>query len=49
MRAADPRKVARRVTQRQRHDQRELARELQERVRRQLAPRRDDGPPPRID
>lgn len=30
-------------------DQRELARELHERVQRQAIPQRDDGPPPRID
>lgn len=30
-------------------DQRELARELQERVQRQAIPERDDGPLPRID
>lgn len=30
-------------------DQRELARELQERVQRQAVPQMDDGPLPRID
>lgn len=42
-------KAARQLAQRQRRDQRDLARELQERVQRQSIPKRDDGPPPRID
>lgn len=42
-------KAARQFAQRQLRDQRELAREQQERVQRQVIPRRDDGPPPRID
>lgn len=42
-------KAARQRAQRQRRDQRELAKELQERAGRQPIPRRDDGPPPRID
>jgi len=42
-------KAARQLAQRQRRDRREMARELQERAQRQAIPRRDDGPPPRID
>ena len=49
MRPARTTKVARQIDQRQRRDQRELARELQERLQRGVVPRRDDGPPPRID
>lgn len=49
MQPARTAKVARQLAQRQRRDQRDLARELQERVQRQSIPRRDDGPPPRID
>lgn len=49
MRPARTAKAARKLAQRQRRDQRELARELQERVQRHSIPRRDDGPPPRID
>lgn len=43
------RKEARRLNQRLLREQREERRDLQERARRQAAPRRDDGPPPRID
>ena len=43
-----PRKATRQHQQRQRRDQRELAREIQERVARQSIPARDDGPLPRI-
>lgn len=42
-------RAARQLAERQRRDQRDLARELQERVQRHAIPRRDDGPPPRID
>lgn len=48
-RAARTVKTARQLAQRQLRDQRELARELQERVQRQSIPRREDGPLPRID
>lgn len=44
-----PRKATRQHQQRQRRELRELARELLERAQRQAIPRRDDGPPPRID
>lgn len=43
------RKTVKQLNDRMRRDQRDLARELQERVQRQAIPRRDDGPPPRID
>ena len=43
------RKAARQHQQRQRRDQREQAKALQERARRQAVPVRDDGPLPRID
>ena len=43
------RKAARQQDQRLRRDQREERRELDERAQRQAIPRRDDGPPPRID
>ncbi len=44
------RKAVKRMDERQRRDQREQLRELQERARRhQAIPRPDDGPPPRID
>lgn len=50
---SDPRSATRRraqqLDQRLRREQRELAREMQERTGRQAIPRRDDGPPPRID
>ena len=49
MRPARTAKAARQLAQRQSRDQRDLARELQERVQRQAIPKRDDGPPPRID
>lgn len=49
MRPARTAKAARQLAQRQRRDQRDLVRELQERAGRQTIPRRDDGPPPRID
>lgn len=42
-------KVARKRDQRLRRDQREERRELEERAQRQAIPRKDDGPPPRID
>lgn len=43
------RKAVKQLTERQRRDQRELARELRERAQQQAEPRRDDGPLPRID
>lgn len=43
------RKAIKQLTERLRREQRELARELQERVQQRVDPRRDDGPPPRID
>ena len=43
------RKAARQQDQRLRRDLREERRDLEERLQRQAAPRRDDGPPPRID
>ncbi len=43
------RKAIKRMDERLRREQREMARELQERAQRQAIPRRDDGPPPRID
>jgi|GEM_PF-6397866 len=43
------RKAARHHAQRQRHQQRELAEALRERVAREGWPVRDDGPAPRID
>ena len=43
------RKAIKQLTERQRRDQRELAREIQERAARQSIPARDDGPVPRID
>nr|WP_295941155.1 hypothetical protein [uncultured Acidovorax sp.] len=42
-------KSAKAQKDKQLRDQRELARELHERVRRQAIPQRDDGPLPRID
>lgn len=42
------RKAMKQLTERLRREQRELAREMQERVGRRLVPARDDGPPPRI-
>ena len=49
-RGAGPvRKAIKAWKERQLRDQRELARELQERVQRQAIPQRDDGPLPRID
>lgn len=49
-RAAGPgRKAIKARKERQLRDQRELARELQERVQQQSIPQRDDGPLPRID
>lgn len=42
-------KSAKAQKDKQLRDQRELARELQERVQRQAIPQRDDGPLPRID
>ena len=46
---ATSRKAARRIEQRQRREWRDQLRELQDRTQRQAIPRRDDGPPPRID
>jgi len=43
------RKTARQQDQRLRRDLREERREMEERALRQSVPRRDDGPPPRID
>lgn len=43
------RKALKQLTERLRRDQRELARELQERAARECYPRNDDGPPPRIE
>lgn len=43
------RKAIKQLTERLRREQRELFRELQDRVARQNTPARDDGPPPRID
>ena len=43
------RKAVKQLTERLRREQRELAREMQERAGRQAIPRRDDGPLPRID
>ena len=43
------RKAIKQLEERLRREQRELARELQERAQRQTIPRRDDGPLPRID
>lgn len=43
------RKSVKQLSDRMRRDQRDLARELQERAQRQAIPRRDDGPPPHID
>ncbi|WP_228895595.1 hypothetical protein [Acidovorax sp. Leaf73] len=49
MQPARSRKAARLIEQRQRREWREQQRELQDRTQRQAIPRRDDGPPPRID
>ncbi|MBD9395125.1 hypothetical protein [Acidovorax sp. ACV01] len=49
MQSASSRKAARRIEQRQRREWREQQRELQDRAQRQVIPRREDGPPPRID
>ena len=46
---ASSRKAARQQDQRLRRDLREERREMEDRLQRQAAPRRDDGPPPRID
>lgn len=43
------RKTARRLAERQRHQQRELAQTLQDRAGRDSYPMPDDGPAPRID
>ena len=43
------RKAAKQLTERLRRDQRELAREVQERLARECYPVREDGAPPRID
>ncbi len=48
-RPAPGRKAIKQLTERLRRDQRELARELQERVGRGCYPVREDGPAPRID
>lgn len=48
-RQARRRLTAKQLRDRARREQRELARELQERVGRELVPARDDGPVPRID
>jgi len=42
-------KTGRQLAQRQLREQRALVREWRERAQRQAVPRRDDGPPPRID
>lgn len=43
------RKAIKQLTERLRRDQRELSRELQDRAGRDLCPRNDEGPVPRID
>jgi hypothetical protein len=47
--AQPSRKAIKQLTERLRRDQRELARDLQERVGRGCYPVREDGPAPRID
>lgn len=49
MQPARSRRVTRQAQQRQRREWRDQLRELQDRTQRQAIPRRDDGPPPRID
>ena len=43
------RKAIKQLTERLRRDQRDLEKQLQERVVRDLCPRNDEGPVPRID
>jgi hypothetical protein len=43
------RRTEKQRTERQRRDERELAKELQERAQQEAEPRLDDLPPPRID